>query len=349
MARLLQIAKQINAKIYNPYNLNTEVDIVGIAPLNRACKEDLSFYFEPRFRKELENSQAAAVIVKESDAKLRAIQLVHTNPREGLALAGQLFYRYRHSFSGVSARAEIHEDAHVAQDADIYPFAFVDSGAQIASECKVYPFAFIGADVSLGARTIVFPGAVVLESSVIGADSIIHANAVVGSDGFGFSLGKSVHKIPQMGRVVIEDKVEIGSLSNVDRATFDTTRIGRSSKIDSQVQIGHNVQVGQDCIVCGQVGIAGSARLGDRVIAAGQVGISQGVYVNDDVVLGAKCGVVKDITEPGTHHGHPNREASAWRRESLSISKLPELLKRVQSLEKELSVLAKATNYESRV
>lgn len=336
MIKLLDIAKTINAEIFNPFNLDEDLVIKGVAPLHRAKKNELGFFFEYKFIKELTTSKAGAVILKEKSPQIKTIQLIHSNPQEGIALASQLFFKYTHSQKGLNEKAFIHSTAKLHGDVTVFPFAYIDEEAQIGDGTIIYPHTYIGKKTIVKEGCIIFPGVVIMDKSEIQKNVIIHPNTVIGSDGFGFSLGKKNYKIPQLGKVVIEEDVEIGSLSNIDRGTFDETRIGENTKIDSLVQIGHNVRVGKSSILCGQVGIAGSSQLGEKVIAAGQVGISQGINITDNVVLGAKCGATQDIKKPGQQNGWPNKDTKAWRKETIALSKLPDLIKTVRKLEKRI-------------
>lgn len=215
----------------------------------------------------------------------------------------------------------------------IHPAAVIASTAQLADGVQIAANVVIGDNVAIGPRTKIYPNVVILDRCRIGADCIVYPNCtlredsqlgdrvilqpgvVIGGDGYGFvQQDGRHHKIPQLGRVVLEDDVEVGANSTIDRARFAETRVGRGTKIDNLVMLGHNVQVGEDCLLVAQVGVSGSTRIGNRVTLAGQVGTVGHVRIADDVIVLGKAGVTKDITEAGMYAGMPLKPARLWRR-----------------------------------
>lgn len=339
--KLTEIVKNIGAELFNPSAFNENVEIKGVAPLDKAGPEQVSFFTNARFVDQLKHTKAAAVLIHKPHQEIPLLQIVYANTLEALARIGQLFFSYHHAFKGQSPLAYVAESAVVHESVTLYPFAYVDEGAKLSEGVVLYPHTYVGPDTTIGKNSILFPGVVVMSGAEIGDGVIIHGNAVLGGDGFGFAIGKdSICKIPQTGRVVVGSDVEIGSLSNIDRATFDKTSVGASTKIDSMVHLGHNVEIGEQSILCGQVGIAGSVKIGKRFIAGGQAAIGHGVSIGDNVIVGAKCGVIRDIKESGQYHGYPERPANAWRREVALMKNLPELFKRVRELEQKLRSLS---------
>lgn len=333
-----EIAQKIGAQIINPKGLNELQNITGIAPLHRAKSNEVSFLTNTKFRDQVLNCKAAAVIVQELIEGCSCIQLQHNNPQEAMALVSLSFFAYPHQEHGISPKAYIHESAKIGSHVSIYPFAYIDAEAEISDGSIIYPHVYVGVRARLGKQVVMFPGSVAMSEVVIGDRVIIHPNAVIGADGFGFASGsRGITKIPQVGNVVLEDDVEVGSLSNIDRATFDRTHIGKSTKIDSLVHIGHNVEIGDYSILCGQFGVAGSTKIGKKFLAAGQSAVTQGVTLGDGITLGGRCAVSGNLPDGGTYMGNPHRPASEWRREILALKKLPELLKRVRELEKLVS------------
>lgn len=237
--------------------------------------------------------------------------------------------------AGVHPSSVVDPQAIVDPGAQIGPYAVVEKGAKIAAGCKVYPFAYIGEDCELGEECMVYPHAVLYRKVKLGARVIIHAGAVIGADGFGYAWdGKHRIKVPQVGKVVIEDDCEIGALTAVDRATLGETRVGHGTKIDNLVQIAHNVELGADCAIASQVGIAGSTKIGDRVIAGGQSGAADHIVIADDVSLTARAGVIRDLEIPGEYMGFPARPSFEAKKVMLLTIKLPELFARLKKLEK---------------
>jgi UDP-3-O-[3-hydroxymyristoyl] glucosamine N-acyltransferase len=191
----------------------------------------------------------------------------------------------------------------------------------------------------VGERAVLHPHVVLYEGTEVGAGSVVHAGVVLGSDGFGYATHGGVHhKIPQVGRVVVEEEVEIGANSAVDRATLGETRLGRGSKLDNLVQVGHNVQVGEASILCGQVGIAGSARLGKGVVLGGQAGVGNHLTVGDGTQVAAKSAVLADAAPGSRLGGIPAVELGAWRRQAVLLGKLEEMARRLRALERRVGI-----------
>lgn len=340
--QLKDIAEKIGAKIMSSNPESSNPQIKGLAPLLSAGPEELSFLTNLRLHEQLLHTKAAAVIVHKFYEQCPAIQLIHPNPQEGMAKASLLFFSYRHTMNGRSSQAHVAESAKVHSTVTVYPFAFVDSDAEIGEGSIIYPHVYIGTNAKIGKRCTLFPGVVIMSEVEIGDDVIIHPNAVVGADGFGFAIGKdTITKIPQIGKTVIESKVEIGSLTNIDRATFDQTIIRQSTKLDSLVHIGHNVEIGEQSILCGQFGVAGSTKIGRRFIAGGQSAVTQGVTLGDGITIGGRCAVSKSLESGGTYLGTPERPAQEWRKEVVHLKNLSQLFKRVKDLEETLARLTK--------
>ncbi len=213
--------------------------------------------------------------------------------------------------------------------------AVIGEGCRLGAQTVVMSGVVVGTGVEIGARCTVHPNVTLYDRCVIGDDVIIHAGAVIGSDGFGFAREADRHrKIPQVGNVVIEDDVEIGANVTIDRATFGSTLIGRGTKIDNLVQIGHNVQVGEHSILVAQVGISGSTRLGSRVVFAGQSGAVGHIRIGDGAVVGAKSAVTHDLPAGAFVVGHPAIDAGIWKRAVAVFERLPQLRRRLMRLEK---------------
>jgi UDP-3-O-[3-hydroxymyristoyl] glucosamine N-acyltransferase len=243
----------------------------------------------------------------------------------------------------------------------VLPAAVISETATIGADVTVYPGASIGKNVAVGARTVIYPGAVIYDNVGIGDDCTIHANAVVrercrignrcilqpgaviGSDGFGYAPdGNSYYRIPQIGIVVLDDDVEIGANSCIDRAAVDVTRIGRGTKLDNLVQIAHNCEVGEDCMIVSQVGISGSAKIGNHVTLAGQVGVAGHLTIGDNVLVGAQSGVPSSLAANAAYSGSPTMPHKEWLRSAMVVPRLPELKKTVSSLEKRIAELEAA-------
>lgn len=319
--------------------------IVDVADLASAGPGHLSFLANPKYVDLAKTTQASAILVKEMVPEALATQIICQDPYFALATIAT------HLHPAPSYAAGIEAGAHVSSEATLHPTATVRVGAVVEAFAEVGANAVIGAGSYVGPRakigqsTLLHPGVRVLERCEVGSHCILHSGVVLGSDGFGYApdaQGKR-HKIPQVGIVVLEDDVEIGANTTVDRATFGTTRVGRGTKIDNLVQIAHNVVLGEHCVIVSQTGIAGSTKLGKRVIVGAQGGIVGHITIEDDVMLGARAGVASSIAERGIYSGTPIVPHRQWLKQSVAIKSLPELLKRVQKLEnaldKALSVL----------
>jgi len=251
---------------------------------------------------------------------------------------------------GISPAAMVSDTAIVGEDVDIYPGAFVGDGVEIGVGSVIFPNVTILNNVTIGANTRIYPAAVLYENTVIGNRCIIHAGAVIGAFGFGYrTIGGQHQRSVQLGNVVIGDDVEIGANTTIDRGTFDSTAVGSGTKIDNQVMIGHNCQIGRHNLLCSQVGIAGSSKTGDYVVMAGQVGIGDHLEIGDHATLAAKAGVMHDLPGEEVYLGAPAIPARQQMRIFAVIAKLPELRKQLNELTKKIQELespnARARNH----
>lgn len=280
---------------------------------------------------------AAAVVVPEGlTSPLPAVRVAE--PRLALALLLELLGPRPHHPRGVHPAAWVHPAARLGPEVAVGAFAVVEEGAAVGARTVLYPFAYVGPHATVGEDCVLYPHAVVGERVRVGNRVILHAGCVLGADGFGFVPGPDAHrKIPQVGTVVVEDDVEIGACTTVDRATLDETRIGAGTKIDNLVQVAHNVRIGRRCLVAAQCGIAGSAVLEDGVVLAGQVGVGDHVRIGAGAVVLAQSGVTKDVPPGATVYGHPAQPRADELREQAARRQLPQLLVRVRRLEKLLA------------
>ncbi len=248
-----------------------------------------------------------------------------------LALFLERFYPEVHP-TGVSDRSHIGLNVNIGKNVYVGPFAFVGNNVKIGDNVKIYPFTYVGDNTVIGEGTVLFPGVTIYPNTVIGRNVRIHSGAVIGADGFGYYVGKKgIKKLNHIGNVVIEDGVEIGANTTVDRSLIESTRIGRETKVDNLVMIAHNCVIGERNIIVSQVGISGSVRTGKEVVLAGQVGVADHVTIGDRVTVAAKSGVSKDL-QPGKVYGAalPAIEWTRWKRIYALILKLPDLFKRLR-------------------
>lgn len=320
------------------------LDITGVAPMESAGPNELTFLANPKYAHKVRHTRAGAILIAEPVREGPITSLVSRNPYLDFARALELFYQPPRPVPG------------------IHPLAWVAPTASVGENAAIGPFAVVGDRVSIGRNAVLHPHVVIYEGARIGDDFTAHSHAavrefcqignrvtlgngvVIGGDGFGFAhrADGSQYKIPQSGPTVIEDDVEIQSLSSIDRATVGETRVKRGAKIDSLVQVGHACVVGEDNIICGQVGLAGSTVLGKKVVLTGQVGVSGHLTIHDNVVVYAQSGIGGDVKEGSVVSGSPAFEARDWLRSVTAFPKLPDLLKTVRDLGNRVEQLEKA-------
>ncbi|WP_462324850.1 UDP-3-O-(3-hydroxymyristoyl)glucosamine N-acyltransferase [Desulfoplanes sp.] len=317
-------------------------EVTGVNTLSDAGPQDVSFLANPKYVDQLSGSKAAAIITDQAHADLvPATALVSTQPYLDFARLVQIIAKPLGRFSGQSDQAFVHPTASVHPSVEIAPFVYIGEGARIDQGTRLFPHVHVGDDCVIGKDCTVYPRVTLMDGTRLGNKVILHAGVVLGSDGFGFAqAGQGLEKFPQIGRVVIEDRVEIGANSTVDRAALGETRIGKGTKIDNLVQIGHNVHIGENSIIVAQVGIAGSTTLGKGVVLAGQVGVAGHLTIGDGARVAAKGGIHTSVP-PKTDLGGglPSMEYKKYLKTAVSIPKLPELSKRLRRMEKEIARL----------
>lgn len=250
--------------------------------------------------------------------------------------------------TGISALASVSEKAELGAGCYVGDFTVIEAGVRIGDNCQIYPQVYLGDGVTVEEGTILYPGVKVYEGCSIGRNCVVHAGAVIGADGFGFipNAEGGFDKIPQLGNVVIEDDVEIGANTCIDRAKTDSTIIRRGVKLDNLIQIGHNVQIGEHTVSSAQTGIAGTSKVGRNCFLAGQVGIADHVTIGDRVKIGSKSGIDKNVPDDEVRLGYPALPGMQYHRSSAVFKNLPELARRVGELERELHNLKNNRNHE---
>ena len=338
-----ELAARVGAEVQG----DGAVRVEGVAPLEDAGPAQLSFFSNRKYRRAVEAARAGAVVV-EPGAEVPAGRTVLRARNAYLAFAkiSTLFHPAREAVPEVSPAAAIHPTARVHPTAQVMPLASVGARAEIGARTLLFPGAHVGEEARVGQDCLVYQNVVVRERCVVGDRVILQPGCVIGADGFGFAFdpegegaGPRHFKVPQIGTVVIEDDVEIGANTCVDRATLGATRVGRGAKIDNLVQIAHNVQVGPLSLLMSQVGVAGSTKLGMGVIAAGQVGIVGHVDIGAGARLGAQSGVMNDVPAGETVAGAPSRPHAQWLKMMAALDLLPEMRKELRELRKELDRL----------
>ncbi|XXF80549.1 UDP-3-O-(3-hydroxymyristoyl)glucosamine N-acyltransferase [Myxococcaceae bacterium GXIMD 01537] len=322
--------------------------IHGLNGLAEAGPGEVSFYGNPRYRRQFEASRASAVLVGLDAPPREGVALVRVpQPHLAFARLSRLFHPERRHAAGVHPGAHVDPGAQVHAEATVMGGATVEKGARVGARTVLYPGVFVGEGASVGEDCVFYPQVTVREGCQVGSRVILHASCVVGADGFGFAFnaegeaGPEHYKIPQAGIVRIEDDVEVGACSCIDRATLGETVIGRGTKIDNLVQVAHNVKVGPLSLLCAQAGIAGSSELGMGVILAGQVGVVGHIRVGDMARVGSQSGVAHDVEDGQTVSGSPAVPHREWLRTSAALGQLGDLLKEVRALRRRVEMLEK--------
>lgn len=323
-----------------------ETVVDRFAPIEEAAPGSVTFIWNKKYYSALKTTRASLVLVPQdidrSWAPSGVAILVHENPYVVLAKGMQFVYQEQRPSIGVSPQAHVAPTAKLGADVNVHPFAYVGEEAEIGDRVDVLPFAYVGARCVVGEGTTLHPSSVLYPRTRVGARCIVHAGGVVGSDGFGFApdpkTGQNV-KIPQVGIAVLEDDVEVGASTTIDRAVFGETRIGAGTKVDNLVQIAHNVQVGKGCFLVAQSGIAGTTKVGDHVTIAAQAGLVGHIEVGSNVVVGAQSGVIGNV-EAGAHVvGTPAIDGTLAKRYHLVFPHLPKMRSTLRKLEKRVQEL----------
>jgi UDP-3-O-[3-hydroxymyristoyl] glucosamine N-acyltransferase len=328
---LAYLAEQVSGKIEG----DGSTEIYTASPIEEANVGDITFIANQKYIKHLKTTKASAIVLDMETPSEGIPAIRHSNPYYAFACILDILYpELPEVIPGIDKTAVVAENVNIGDNAGIGPLCHIKSGSSIGENSRILSSVHIGNNVSIGNNCLIYPGVMIMDDSIIGNNVIIHSSTVIGSDGFGFAESdQGLKKIKQIGNVIIEDNVEIGSNCSVDRGALGSTKIGFGSKIDNLVQIAHNVQVGRHCIIVAQVGISGSTKLGNGVILAGQVGVVGHIELGDGVKVGAQSGIAKSI-EPGkTMWGSPARDFILSRKIEAALNRLPDLLKRVKKLE----------------
>jgi len=326
----MPLLSEISRRIGVPPPCKEDREISAVLPLREAGKEDLSFCAHPRYREDLRKTKAGIVLVSKpflNDVPEGTLAWVVQDPYAVLADLLELFLPPIPPPSERDPTAWIHPKAVIGKDTSIGPFSVVEE-AKIGERCRIGSHVYIGHGVEIGNDTVLYPGVKIMPFCKIGSRVTLHPGVVIGSDGFGFVPVKGdLRKIPQIGNVIIEDEVEIGANTTIDRATMGSTRIRRGVKLDNLIQIGHNVEIGEFTVIAAQTGIAGSTRIGPYCRIGGQVGIAGHLSIGAKVEIAAKTGVMRDIPDGERVAGIPHQKFHRWLKLVAILEKLPEQLR----------------------
>jgi UDP-3-O-[3-hydroxymyristoyl] glucosamine N-acyltransferase len=330
---------------------NPNAEISGLSKIEEGKPGTLTFLANPAYTHHVYTTEATLLIAArdfEPERHLpKGLTLLRVaNPYESFARLLDLYNQIKHNRTGIDPMAFVHPEAQVHQNAYIGAFAVVEKGAVVAEGAMVYPQCFVGEGVHIGAHTLLHPGVRVLTGCVIGAHCVVNSGAVIGGDGFGFAPNSenNYKKVAQTGNVIIENHVEIGAGSTIDRATLGSTIIRRGAKLDNLIQIAHNVEIGENTVIASQTGVAGSTRIGKNCMIGGQVGIVGHLTIADGTKIAAQSGVGASIHEPDTViQGSPAFGMGDYKRSYVAYRRLPDIMKELDALKKELASLKKTT------
>ena len=333
---ITQIAEQVRGEIVGDAHL----ELTGFAAASHAKPGDLTFAEKPDYLAAAELSQASAILVP-SDFQSATKTLIRVkNPRVAMARLLPLFFPPDQSTPGVHPSAVIAASAEVDPTAHIGPNCVIGERAKVGARTVLMGGNHLGRDAQVGSDALLYPNVVIYLQCQVGNRVTIHAGTVIGSDGYGYVFDEGRHrKVLQVGNVIIQDDVEIGANTCIDRAALGSTVIGQGTKMDNLIHVAHNVSIGRHCLITGQVGFAGSTRMGDYCVVAAQSGIADHLKIGNQVTIGAKSGVMRDIEDGGKVFGIPAMPDKQTKRQIIATQQLPEVIRRLRELEKQVEAL----------
>jgi UDP-3-O-[3-hydroxymyristoyl] glucosamine N-acyltransferase len=341
-------AEQIASLIQGKIEGKAQALVDGFGKIEEAGPQDLAFLANPKYEDYLYTTKAAIVIISDQLELKQPVETTLIRVKDAYSSFATLMQYYQQmkmkQLTGIEDPVFIHPTAKIGNQVYIGAFSYIGEHVVIGNEAKIHPQTYIGANSTIGERTVLHSSVKIYHDCFIGNDVTIHAGTVLGSDGFGFAPQQNgtYNKVPQLGNVIIEDHVEIGANSCIDRATMGSTIIKKGTKLDNLLQIAHNVEVGEHGVIAAQTGISGSTKLGKNVMIGGQVGIVGHITIADGTRINGQSGVSKSVTEPNTAiNGRPAYEYSASMRAQAVYRKLPEIDKKIKELESILAQLIK--------
>lgn len=322
---------------------NPNAEIFNVAKIDEAHQGDLTFLYHPSYLKYLDDTKATVILIKDDIERKRddLIYIVVNNPQAALQQILNEYFSTPILLDGIHSTAVINDNVQLGENVAIGANVVISKGCKIGSNSRIMHNTVILQNVEIGENTLIYPNVSIREDCVIGSNVIIHSSTVIGSDGFGFTPDeKGVYqKVPQIGNVVIEDDVELGSNVSVDRASLGSTVIKKGVKIDNLVQVAHNVVIGENTVISAQSGISGSTKVGKNCMFGGQVGIVGHIEIADGTIIGAQSGVARAITKGGKYFGSPAREMGFTMRLEAHLRQLPEYAQKIRELEKKIEAL----------
>lgn len=338
-------AKNIATFLNGTIEGDPDIIVTSIAKIEEGKPGDLSFLSNMLYEKYLYCSKSSIILINNDfkpSQKVNTTLIRVENAYQAFADLLELYQKTMTSPKGIESPSYIDETAKIGENIYIGAFAYIAKNATIGKDSKIYPNAFIGENVKIGENTVIHSGARVYHNCVVGNNCIIHSNTVIGSDGFGFAPQQDANykKVPQIGNVIVEDFVEIGSNTCIDRATMGSTIIRKGVKLDNLIQIGHNVEIGENTVMAAQSGVAGSSKVGKNCMIGGQTGIAGHLTIADEVKIAAQSGIGNNITQKGeVIQGSPAFSIRNYQKSYVVFKNLPEIQQRINQLSHELDLL----------
>ena len=343
-------AEQIAALLHGKIEGESQIKVKGFSKIEEGKPGTITFLANLKYEHYIYNTEASIVLVNSDFTPSSPINTTLIRVENAYAALADLLKQVESAMprkKGVSSTASIADSAKYGENCYIGDFAFLGENVTVGKNCMIYPYVYIGDNVTIGDDCILYPHATIYYNCHVGTKCIMHAGSVLGADGFGFAPnGAGYDKIPQLGNAVIEDNVEIGANTTIDRAVMNSTVIHSGAKLDNLIQIGHNVEVGENTVMAAQVGIAGSVKIGKHCMFGGQAGLAGHITIGDNVQIGAQAGVIKSIEKPTAVLGAPAMPAKDFFKSSAVFSKLPEVSQKLARVERELEKLKNELNKE---
>ncbi len=326
-----QIAEFLKGEVIG----DKSVIVSSISKIEEGIPGTLSFLANPKYTKYIYETDASVVLVNKSftpEKEIKPVLIKVDDAYKAFASLLELYQQYKNNKTGISKNAIIEDSVEKGEDVFVGAGVYIGNNSRIGDKCKIYPNVYIGDNVFIEENTVIFSNVSIYSDCKIGKNCTIHAGTVIGSDGFGFApqTNEAFKKVPQIGNVIIEDNVEIGSNTTIDRATIGSTVIRKGVKLDNLVQVAHNVEIGENTVIAAQTGISGSTKIGKNCMIGGQVGFAGHLVIADYVKIGAQSGVHKNLPKGAVVQGSPVTGYREWYRISAVLSKLPDFYRKAQ-------------------
>ncbi|MDD4777964.1 MAG: UDP-3-O-(3-hydroxymyristoyl)glucosamine N-acyltransferase [Fermentimonas sp.] len=338
-------AKQIADYLQGEVIGSQDVSVSSFSKIEEGKPGTISFLANPKYTSFIYTTKADIVLVNEdfvAEKPISATLIKVKNAYSALASLMEMVKNSAPQKSGTDSMSFVSDSAVVGENVYIGAFAYIGENAGVGENSKIYPQVYVGDNVKIGKNTTIYPGVRIYHDCVIGDNCIIHSGSVIGADGFGYSKEDNIyHKIPQLGNVLIEDDVEIGANTTIDRSVIDSTIIRRGVKLDNLIQIAHNCEIGENTAMAAQVGIAGSTKIGENCVLGGQVGIGGHITIGKNSQIGAQAGIISNTKEDSELMGSPAFPVKNFFKSSIIIPKLPDMYRQLNTLEREIAELKK--------